>query len=105
MGLGLIAPLPNHTFEPATRMTRGELAVALARLIRLLGVSPGSASLIPTPDLASTNAQYLEVQLVLGLGVMTLQDSGSFNVSGEVSGQEAVVIGERLLHTFQQAQH
>ena len=79
--------------------------MALARLSRLLSVSPNPSSPIAAPDLAPTNAQYSEVQLVLGLSLMTLQDSGSFNVSGEVSGQEAVNAGERLLRTFQQAQH
>jgi tetratricopeptide (TPR) repeat protein len=105
VGVGLIDLRPNHTFEPEAPIQRGELAVAAARLIRLLGVSPVSTSPISAPDLAPTNAQYLEVGLVLGLGVMTLQDSGSFNVSGDISGQEAVLIGERLLRTFQQAQH
>jgi len=105
VGIGLIAPLPNHTFEPAARITRGELAEVLARLIRLLGLSPSSPAPIATPDLAPTNAQYPQVQLVLSLGVMTLEDSGGFNVSGEVPGREAVLIGERLQRTFQQAQH
>jgi tetratricopeptide (TPR) repeat protein len=103
-GLGLIEPFANHTFEPATLVTRGDLAVTLARLIRLLSLSPSSAPPVPAPDLAPANAQYPEVQLVLGHGVMMLEDSGSFNAAGVVSGQEAVRAAERLLHVFQQAQ-
>lgn len=103
-GLGLIEPFPNHTFEPATPITRGDLAVTFARLIRLLGLSPSTAPPVAAPDLDPANAQYPEVQLVLGHGVMTLEDSGSFNVSGEVSGQVAVRSAERLLRTFQQVQ-
>ena len=102
--IGLIEPLPNHTFEPEAAITRGELASAFSRLSRLLNLSPGAAPPIAAPDLAPTNAQYADIELVLGFGVMTLEDSGSFNVNGAVPGREAVRSAERLLRAFQQAQ-
>ncbi|HEY2384704.1 MAG TPA: S-layer homology domain-containing protein [Terriglobia bacterium] len=105
VGLGLIDPLPNHTFAPSMPVTRGDLAVTLARLIRLLGVSQPAAQPIAAPDLDPANALYPEAQLVVASGVMTLQDSGSFNVSGVVPGREAVKSTERLFHIFQQAPH
>ena len=105
VGLGLIDPLPNHTFEPSALITRGDLAVALARLIRLLSLSPAATPPSSAPDLDPASALYPEAQLVLGLGVMTLQDSGSFNVSGLVSGKEAVRSVEQLFRVFQQAPH
>jgi hypothetical protein len=105
VGVGLINPLPNHTFEPSSAVSRGDLALALARLIRLLGLSPAVPPPNAAPDLDPTSALYPEAQLVLGLGLMTLQDSGSFNVSGEVSGKEAVRSAERLFRIFQQAPH
>jgi tetratricopeptide (TPR) repeat protein len=104
VGIGLIDPMPNHTFEPTAPITRGDLATALARLSRLLSVSPASVRPIAAPDLAPTNAQYAEVQLVLGSGLMTLEDSGRFNVGGLVSGREAVRSADQLLRTFQQVQ-
>ena len=104
VGIGLIDPMPNHTFEPSTPLTRGDLGTALARLSRLLSLSPASVRPIAAPDLAPTNAQYPEVQLVLGYGLMTLEDSGRFNVSGLVSGREAVRSADQLLRTFQQIQ-
>lgn len=104
LGIGLMDLLPNHTFEPSTEVTRGDFAVAMARLIRLLGLSATDAPPLSAPDLASTNAQYADVQLVVGYGLMKLQDEGYFNVAGKLSGQEAVDAAERLLRSFQQAQ-
>jgi Flp pilus assembly protein TadD len=104
VGVGLMETLPNHYFEPLAPMNRGDLAKALARLSRLLGVSGGAGTPIAAPDLAPANALYSDVQLVLGSGIMTLQDSGSFDVSGDVSGQLAVHSADRLVRTFQQLQ-
>jgi len=47
---------------------------------------------------------YPDVQLVLGSGLLTVGDSGSFDVTGRVSGPQAVGAAERLLRTFQQVQ-
>jgi tetratricopeptide (TPR) repeat protein len=105
VGLGLIDPLPNHTFEPSTMVTRGDLALTMGRLMRLLKASPEPPQPIAAPDLASTSALYREAQLVLGSGVMALQDSGSFNVSGVVSGKEAVRSAETLNRIFQPLPH
>jgi Flp pilus assembly protein TadD len=104
VGIGLVELLPNHGFEPLAPMRRGDLAKALARLSRLIGVSAPAASPIAASDLAPANALYPDVQLVLGSGLMTLQDSGSFDVSGDVSGRQAVSSADRLVRTFQQVQ-
>jgi len=37
--------------------------------------------------------------------LMSVHDSGTFDISGELPGREAVVAAERLLKAFQQAQH
>jgi len=103
--VGLMDLLANHTFEPGAVMTRGDFATALARLIRMLGLSADSAAPVDTPDVAPTNTQYADIQLVLGFSLMSVQDSGNFDVSGDVSGREAVHAADRLLRTFQQAQH
>src|SRR5215467_13347113 len=39
VAVGLMDPLPNHAFEPAAAVTRGDLARTLARLSRMIGVS------------------------------------------------------------------
>jgi S-layer homology domain len=105
VGVGILEPLPNHTFDPTLVITRGDLAVALSRLMRLLSVSEGTVPAPAAPDLDPTFALYPEITRVLSSGVMTLEDSGTFNVSGEVSGAEAVRSADRLTRVFQQAVH
>lgn len=97
VGIGLIDPLPNHTFQPSIPITRGIFALSMSRLIRLLRISPVDAPEIPTPDLRPGDALYRDIQLVLNAGLMGLEDSGSFNVSGLVSGEDAVRAVDRLL--------
>jgi Flp pilus assembly protein TadD len=99
---GLMDLLPNHEFQPQAPISRGELAAALGRLSRLLQVPDQRAS-ISAPDVSSTNAMYPEIQLVLGNSIMALEDSGSFNVGGQVSGAQAARSADRLLRIFQQA--
>jgi len=102
---GLLDVLPNHTFEPAASVTRGEFAATLGRLVRVLSLSPPKALPDSTPDVAPTNPVYADVQLVLGYALMSLRDSGEFDVSENVSGGEAVRSADRLLQLFQQAPH
>jgi thioredoxin-like negative regulator of GroEL len=97
VGIGLIDPLPNHTFQPAGEITRAEFATSLARLTRLLRVSASDAAPIPVSDVTSSNATYPDIQSVLGYGLMTLDDGGNFRLDGSVSGEEAVRAAERLL--------
>jgi hypothetical protein len=85
-------------------VTRADFAKALARLSRLLGVSGSERSPISAQDVAPTSIMYPDVQLVLGSGLMTLEDSGSFGVAGRVSGRQAVRSAEQLLLSFQQLQ-
>jgi tetratricopeptide (TPR) repeat protein len=102
--LGLMDTFANHTFDPLALVPRGDFATALARLIQILGLPPVTSAPIPTPDVAETNTQYSDIQLVLGRSLMTLQDSGEFGVSDDVSGKDAIQAVERLLRSFQQAQ-
>ncbi len=101
---GLLSTFPNHTFDPSAPIIRGDFAIALARLSRILGLPSVNAAPIPTPDVAPTNAQYSDVQLVLAHGLMSLQDSGLFGVFDTLSGQDAVRSADQLVHSFQQAQ-
>jgi tetratricopeptide (TPR) repeat protein len=102
-GLGLLDPRPNRTFEPLAPVTRADLAASLARFSRLINVPEVTAASIFPPDVAPTNAMFGDVQLVLISGLMTLQNSGAFGLSDEVSGEEAVHSTERLLRIFQQS--
>ncbi len=97
LSIGLIDPFPNHTFRPSAPLTRGELAVSLSRLIRILGVSQTAAPPIPTSDVNPDDALHGDIQQVLVRGLMALDDSGNFYINGVVSGEETVRAVERLL--------
>jgi tetratricopeptide (TPR) repeat protein len=102
VGLGLLDPAPNHTFQPDRTVSRGEFAQAMARLIRILGVSQKEASPVAAPDLVPGSPLYRELQLVLGYGLLSLDNSGNVNVSAPVGGEEAINTAEKLLHLMQQ---
>jgi Tfp pilus assembly protein PilF len=104
LNVGLMDAYPTHDFRPDAPITRGDFARALARLSRLIGMPASAASSVGAPDVASTNTLYPDLQLVLGSGLLTLQDSGSFEVAGRVTGRQAVRSVDQLLRSFQQAQ-
>ena len=97
VGTGLLDLFPNHTFQPSEPITRGLLATSMSRLIRLLGLTPTIAPVVPLPDVSSGDALFGDIQLVLSSDLIPLEDSGSFDVSGTVSGEEAVRAIERVL--------
>jgi hypothetical protein len=105
VALGILDPLANHTFQPSRVVTRGEFAVTMARLTRILGATPSSAAPIPMSDLASSAALYQDVQLVLGYGMLSLDSAGKFGIDEPVTGKEAVnaeVQLMRIAQSFQQ---
>jgi tetratricopeptide (TPR) repeat protein len=102
VGVGLLDPTANHTFQPARTVNRGEFAQVMSRLIRMLGVSQQEPQPITAPDLVPGSALYRELQLVLGYGLLSLDSSGNFNISAPVGGEEAVNTAEKLLRLLQQ---
>ena len=101
VSVGLLDPMANHRFQPGRTVTRGEFAVTIARLARLLGVSPAIGPRVDPSDVVPDSALYLELQPVLGYGLMTLDDAGNFKVGAALSGEEAVNIAEKLLRLLQ----
>jgi tetratricopeptide (TPR) repeat protein len=102
VGVGLMDPLPNHTFQPSVNVTRGEVAVAIARLSRLLGLPATSTVAIPVSDVSSGNPLSSDVRLVVSLGLLKLDDQGRFNINEVVSGKEAVNCAEQLLELLKE---
>jgi tetratricopeptide (TPR) repeat protein len=97
IGLGLLDVYPNHTFRPALRINRGDLAVSLARIARLLGPPSPDTTVVSASDLAPGNALYADIRLALGLRFLTVDNSGRFSVDAAVSGEEALEASRRLL--------
>lgn len=97
VGTGLMDVRPNRAFQPAASVTRGEFAAALARLINRLGISTPAVPPIPLADVAASNARYREIQRVLAHNLMSLDDNGNFNVSGTISGADAITAITKVL--------
>jgi tetratricopeptide (TPR) repeat protein len=97
-GLGLVEGFPNHTFRPGAPVSRGDLAVSLARLSRLLGAR-GAQAAVPVSDVSAGHAFYHDIQLTVGRGLMHLDGSGRFRIDAAVPGKEALDAASQLLST------
>jgi hypothetical protein len=94
---GLLDPTVNHTFQPSRTASRGEFAVAVGRLTRLLGVPGGNAAPITPLDVVPDSTLYRELQPVLSYELLLLDKAGNFDIGAPVSGEEAVNTAEKLL--------
>jgi len=97
----LLDCMGNHAFQPSRTLTRSEFAGVISRLTRFLGLSPEMAAPIRPLDVVPDSALSAELQPVLSYRLMSLDNSGNFNVSANVSGEEAVNIAEKLLGLLQ----
>lgn len=92
--LGLMDVYPNHTFQPAGVMRRGELAVVASRVLDLLGWGRAAA---PAPrDMSPSHLQYGAALRVMGAGVMQATPAGAFEPWRIVSGAEAKAVVDSL---------
>jgi hypothetical protein len=96
--VGILDPAANHTFQPRRTLTRGEFAVAVTRLSRLLGVTPATAAPITPLDVVPGSTLDRELQPALTYGLLSLDKAGNFGVGAPVPGEEAVNTVEKLLH-------
>lgn len=95
LGFDLMDVYPNHTFQPAATVRRGEVARAVARALDLLKWPPA-----PTPalaDMTAGNLYYAAAARVVAAGLMDLSPTGAFEAWKPVSGQEATDVVEGLV--------
>lgn len=100
-GAGIMPPFENHTFQPNAAVRRGDLAVAVSRLLTLLAASDTGlrARLGQRPAIADMNrrhVQYMAAADAVASGVMPLLDGERFQVGRPVSGSEAVEVLDRV---------
>jgi tetratricopeptide (TPR) repeat protein len=98
---GILDPFANHTFQPRTRVRRGDLATAVSRLLSLIAARDPDvrARLDQRPaiaDLTPRHTQYRAVAAAVASEVMPLLAGDRFQVSQPVSGAEAVEAIERV---------
>jgi tetratricopeptide (TPR) repeat protein len=100
-GAGIMPPFDNHTFQPNAAVRRGDLAVAISRLLTLISSSDAAlrARLTERPAIGDMNrrhVQYTAAAAADASGVMPLVDGDRFLVGRPVSGGEAVDTVDRV---------
>lgn len=85
---GLLDVYPNHTFQPGATVRRGDLALALQRVLDALG-APGHGTPALITDMSPGNLLHYPAARVTGAGLMGLTPQGAFEAWRPVSGEEA----------------
>jgi Tfp pilus assembly protein PilF len=91
---GIMSVFPNHTFQPATVVRRGDLANVMAVLVQLAGsgrkteLAKWQVARPRFADLAASNVFYAPSALVSAAGVMAPDDSGRFMPTRPATGAE-----------------
>jgi tetratricopeptide (TPR) repeat protein len=98
---GIMEPFANHTFQPRSRVRRGDLATAVSRLLTLVAArDPDVRSRLDQrpaiADLTPRHTQYRAAAAAVATGVMPLLAGDRFQVSQPVTGPEAVEAIERV---------
>jgi tetratricopeptide (TPR) repeat protein len=98
---GIMPPFENHTFQPNAAVRRGDLAVAISRVLTLVSSSDSvlRARLAQPPaigDLNPRHVQYTAAAAAVASGVMPLLEGDRFLVGRPVSGREAVDTVDRV---------
>jgi tetratricopeptide (TPR) repeat protein len=91
----IMPPFENHTFQPNAVVRRGDLAVAINRLLTLLSSNDAAlrTRLAQRPAIGDMNrrhVQYTAAAAAVASGVMPLLEGDRFLVGRPVSGNEAV---------------
>jgi hypothetical protein len=86
---------PNHTFQPAATVRRGDLARAVARVLDLLQYPAGSA--VTLADMGPGNLLHYAAGRAVGAGLMDLTAEGAFEPWRPVTGREASDVIENLV--------
>jgi tetratricopeptide (TPR) repeat protein len=94
VGLGIMDPYPNHTFQPGATVRRVDVARAAARVLDRLGWPQAPAP--PPSDMSRSHLDYDAVSRTLGAGLMALDEAGRFEPWRPVSGEEAIEVLESL---------
>jgi tetratricopeptide (TPR) repeat protein len=99
---GIMDTQPNYTFQPNSRVRRGDLAQTVSRVLNVIAANkPEVAKAWEGPrlkiaDVPQGHLSYPAVSQVVAAGVMPLTDTGAFQLLRPVSGAEAVEIVGRL---------
>jgi tetratricopeptide (TPR) repeat protein len=94
LSLDIMDVLPNHTFQPAALVRRGELAAAVAKVLDLFGVP--ARPLPALRDMSSASVFHASAARVVAAGLMDISPEGAFEPFRVVSGRDAAAVIEAL---------
>ncbi len=86
---------PNHTFQPAAMVRRGDLARVVQRVLDL--VNYPTAKMANPTDMSPNNLFRYPAARVVGAGLMDLDENDAFEPWRPVSGREAIDVIEGLV--------
>jgi tetratricopeptide (TPR) repeat protein len=95
LSLGIMTVYPNHTFQPAATVRRGEMALAIQRVLDLLRHPAAPAPVFS--DMSRSNLHHYAAARVVAAGLMDLTPQGAFQAWRPVSGREANDVIENLV--------
>lgn len=98
---GFVAAFENHTFQPATRLRRVDLATSVSRVLtHLARTRPALRSTLAQrpaiADVPQGHLNYPQMSAAIAAGVLPL-NGDRFDLARPVSGQEAIQAVERLV--------
>jgi tetratricopeptide (TPR) repeat protein len=93
---GVMEVYPNHTFQPAAAVSRGDLAQTASRVLTLIAAEkPQRAAAWRNarhrfPDVSPAHLSYSAASVTVEAGIMGTLEDGSFQLGGLVTGADAV---------------
>ncbi|MFK2827231.1 S-layer homology domain-containing protein [Bacillus sp. B190/17] len=91
---GIISGFPNETFQPAQTVSRGQMAIFLARAFELQEKAE-----ITFPDVAEKMASYEAIQKILAAGITQGYEDGRFQPDkGLTRGDFSALLARALRH-------
>lgn len=106
---GAMEVYPNHTFQPAAGMNRGEFAVVVTRVLNLVAaraprVAQGWNEARPSfTDVRAGHTLYLPIARAVASGVMQPVEGQTFGLSRPMTGADASASVDRLARLVEQS--
>jgi tetratricopeptide (TPR) repeat protein len=91
----IVTVYPNHTFQPAATVRRGDVARAVQRVLDLVNHPAGPAPALT--DMSRGNLNFYPAARAVAAGLMDLTPAGAFEAWRPVSGAEAAHVLDGLV--------
>lgn len=99
---GIMEPFPNHTFQPASNVRRGDFATIVSRALSLVAATDPQRFAAwrnarhKFPDVSPSHLTYPAASLAVAAGVMSTAPDGAFQLGRPLTGADAVAAVRKL---------